>query len=80
MTNKTYHIKTIKELMEIVTEKNIDCFLIDFENWLRLSVKLKSIAKQTGSKMKMLDEFGWIDDGTNDAFITIKVREKNETK
>ena len=74
--NEKYNIKTIKEILEIVNEKNVDGFITDFSNWLRFRLIVQS--KQVkGVKMIIDNEdtFNWIDDGKSNIKLNIELRE-----
>jgi len=76
MNEKKYQIKTIKELLDIVTPENIDCFLKDFGSWLAINVMAKTANKEMGNAIDISTSgvFTWIDDGKNDARITIQIK------
>ena len=59
MPKKEYKLKTIQEIVEVVNEKNLKGFLIDFEAWLKIGIKTKS-----NEIVKLgTDVFIWNDDG-----------------
>lgn len=81
---KEYDISNLADILKTVNNKNIDCFIKDFEEWLRLSVHLKSqMSIKLFEKMGMLklpSSFKWKDDGKNDTTIIINKMDngKNE--
>jgi len=76
MNHKIY---TIKELLEIVNDKNIDNFLVDFSAWLHMNIEMKKFAdgmNLPGIEIRHTDYFHWIDDGKHGATITLKVEDE----
>lgn len=56
---KQHKLKTIKEITEVVNEKNLKGFLTDFEAWLRIGIEMKE-----NKIIKFgTDVFIWNDDG-----------------
>lgn len=75
MKPKEYKIKTIDEIFEVVNEDNVDCFLEDFSNFVKIKVSMRKIIEDFSiSTCKPSTGFNWIDDGKNDAEITIKIK------
>ena len=75
--NKSHNIETLKDVIEIINEKNIKCFLVDFENWLRLGLTLKKIAKESPMikrvEISKENTFKWTDDNKNDINLSVKI-------
>jgi len=75
----TYEIKTMQDILECVNQNNVDSFLTDFKGYLTTAIMLKELAELVGetedAKKIMTDGFTWIDDGKNDATISIGVKE-----
>ena len=74
--NEKYRIKTIKEILEIVNEENVDGFITDFSNWLRFRLHVQS--KQVKGVKMIIDNddtFNWIDDGKKNIKVNIEIRE-----
>jgi len=71
--NNEYKIYTIDGIIDIVNEKNVDNFLIDFNNFIKYRVKIRELEK-SGLKIKTDDYFNWIDDGKNEGYIKFKVK------
>ena len=59
---KSYKLKTIKQVAEVVNEKNLKGFIIDFEQWLKIVVKMKN-SKLAKIVRIELETFKWNDDG-----------------
>lgn len=57
---KEYELRTLADIIEAVTEENMETFLSDFSMWLGIEVGLKGIAGVT-SKYRGL--MRWRDDG-----------------
>jgi len=78
MKDKIYKIKTIKDIHKIVTEKNIDNFIIDLKSFLiyRMNMKKLKIFENIFKVEFDEDTFTWEDDGKHKGKITIKI--KNE--
>ena len=71
--NNEYKIYTIDGIIDIVNEKNVDNFLIDFNNFIKYRVKIRELEK-SGLKIKTDNYFNWIDDGKNEGYIKFKVK------
>jgi hypothetical protein len=73
--SKTYNLKTIKEIEDIITEENIECFKTDFCSWLDILIKMKEINKTSEEFfIEISGSFKWIDDGENNKTITIQIK------
>jgi len=42
---KKYQIKTLQEIIEVISADNLDNFLIDFKRWLEIQINIKNINK-----------------------------------
>jgi hypothetical protein len=79
---KEYKIKTIKEIEDIITKDNVECFKTDFCRWLDILVGLRTAEKILGDKFgtgweKMNDGmFKWIDDGKNNIKIKCQINSR----
>lgn len=65
---KSYKINTLQDIIDCVTNENIDRFLIDFEGLSRSAILVKEATKhpvQTGA-------YEWIDDGKHNIDIEIQ--------
>ena len=75
---KSYKIKTLKDILEAVNDKNVDGFLLDFEQFLRVAVSAQAL----NNDIFKLDVdgigFTWNDDGENGVVKKITVEIKNE--
>ena len=73
---KTYALKTVEDITNVVNEKNLSNFIIDFTAWLTMRV----VFKKSGIDEKVIkfdnSQFRWIDDGKHDKLITIKSMEE----
>jgi hypothetical protein len=70
-----HNIKTIADIIKVVNNDNLKNFLQDFQNYLCMHVALKNISE--GGDIEIIQEeqiFSWIDDGKNDADITIEIK------
>jgi hypothetical protein len=70
MKTKRYEIKTIKEIIELINETNINNFIVDFTNWLHLRVYVNNLPR---NRFKNNDTFVWIDDDKNEININFKL-------
>ena len=73
-----YVIKTIKDIENVITEKNVECFKKDFCKWLDFMIAFKKAAEIMPIKIAPDRDFIWIDDGKNNA--TIRIIAENEKK
>lgn len=75
---KEHNITTIKEILEVVNEKNLKGFLTDFSNWLSFFLAVRKVKKEMPKWVAIKDEttFKWIDDGKTDAKINIEITTK----
>lgn len=69
--NKRYEIKTIKEIIALIDETNINNFIIDFKKWLHLRVYAKKLPR---IKFENNDTFVWIDDNKNEINVKFKLK------
>ena len=65
---RQHHIRTLRDILEVVDEKNVEGFIKDFSDWLRILVV---VAKIDPSQIKVNDKdiFTWIDDGKNNVHV-----------
>lgn len=71
-----HDIKTLEDILKVVTPENIDNFLTDFRGFLTLNMLVDSTQKIFGEEnifRKDHNIFHWIDDGKTDAHINIEV-------
>jgi len=80
MENKKEHkIKTINEIFEVVNEENVDCFLEDFSNFVRIRLETKTMCEMLfvpdyiERNVKFENSFNWIDDRKNDININVNL-------
>lgn len=76
---KKYDLKTIEDIVKVITFENIDNFLIDFRGFLTLNMTIKLAQKIVGKENVEIKKehegiFHWIDDGKTDAHIHIEVK------
>ena len=67
MANK-YEIKTMQDIVDCVTTKNIENFMIDFRNFLESAISIKEVFENIKT-----DGFVWTDDGKNKCSNEIKL-------
>jgi hypothetical protein len=60
--NQTYVITTIKELVDVATEKNVENLMQDLFNFIMFANNPNFQADST--------KFVWVDDGKNDVFVS----------
>ena len=86
MQKKFHNLKTVKEITNIITEKNLDVFIADFKMFLELQIKTREIdfSKIEGLEGIALDEiqmgesFRWCDDGeVGCSNITVSINLEN---
>ena len=78
MESKQYKIKNVKEMVDCTNEANLDNFLKDLKGYLSTAHMLRELADLVGDPNAQKigeDGFTWIDDGKNEATITIGVKE-----
>ena len=79
MESKQYQIKTVQDMIDCTNEANLENFLTDLKGYLSTANMLKSLAELVGETEEQkeieTDGFTWIDDGKNDATISIGVKE-----
>lgn len=73
---KEYKLETIQKIIDILTDKNINNFLIDSSNYLRLMMTLRDMGNILAAKSE--HTFVWIDDGKNNFSITVVVKKTKE--
>jgi meiotically up-regulated gene 157 (Mug157) protein len=73
---KIIRIKSIEDILKIITEENKDNFLKDFSNFLTMNINTKKL----GLSEVIINptEFMWIDDGKNDIRVNIEFKQKDE--
>lgn len=81
--DKKYEINTIDMVIQVVNEDNIDNFLVDFGNFLRMALMNKNLGKMAYAfgAIKELPppaKFTWIDDGKNDATINVNLKDERK--
>jgi len=78
MNNKEHKLKTVKEIIDVITLDNIEVFKKDFCAFLDMSVMIKELQNKFSKDIKIDDErteqFHWIDDGKNDITFNIEVK------
>jgi hypothetical protein len=78
MKAKRYKIETMQDIVDCTNEGNLDNFLIDFKEMLKVAHNLRSISESigemTGAKIQKANvlTFNWIDDGKHKGKIIIK--------
>ena len=79
MTNKTYKLKNLEDIVKAVKEENTENFIRDFTGWLGLHIGIEKEIKNLLEGVELIRNYTmtWIDDGKNDAKITIII--KNES-
>lgn len=71
---KTYKLKTIKDILEVVTEDNLENFMVDLMAFLSMRIEFNKLETLKGV-IKMDDScFQWIDDGKHNATYKFKVK------
>jgi hypothetical protein len=76
MKSKKYTLKTITEITDTVTEKNIDNFIIDFKTFLLLAIQFKKLRLLKDLVKFDASKFEWKDDGKNNIVVNIKKDKK----
>jgi hypothetical protein len=73
-----HELKTLADILKVITPENLEVFLVDFRMWLTLSMIVDSVNSIEGieAEKKEPDIMNWIDDGKNDAHIRITVANK----
>lgn len=66
MENKTYTIATMQDIFDLITEDNIDSFMLDFYKMVHTNaLARKEIGEEEWMKLRM-PSFRWINDNKND--------------
>ena len=72
-----YEIKTLADILKVITAENIDVFLVDFKSWLEFNMLIEVIKKAMEKEgLISLPNHGtmsWIDDGKNNVSIKLEV-------
>lgn len=77
---KSYKLVTIQDITKVLTDKNIDNFLVNFKMWLSMRIEFKKVEK-VGDIVKFDNtRFTWIDDGKHEADFRVKVNFENKAK
>jgi len=71
MSNKTHHIFTMQDILEVVTEDNITILCEDLINTLFFYVEMKKTMTEEAAKKIKTDGFDWIDDGETNFEVNI---------
>lgn len=74
---KRHEIRTLRDILEVVDDKNIEYFIKDFSDWLRILVVVGKLDK-TQIKLMNSDIFTWIDDKKNN--VHVKFHKQQEAK
>jgi hypothetical protein len=80
MNSKEYKITTLKDVLEVVNENNLQCFIKDLHSWLACRLEIKKQLLILGEDIleaEMPNGFTWIDDGKNNANIRIEIKNDN---
>ena len=71
--SNAHDLKTVQDIANVVNPKNIECFLVDFRQFLELNIEVRNQVS-----IPFSSDFIWIDDGeTGLKEIKIKVVDKN---
>lgn len=73
-----HDLKTIEDVLKVITTENIDYFLIDFRGFLTLNMTIKTMQELVGNENISIKKehegvFHWIDDGKTGAKINIEI-------
>ena len=78
MKEKEYHLKTIQDILDVLTMANLDNFKKDFNAWLDVHVAIKISNELFKESMKIQQinhgEMIWIDDGKNEQNYNITIK------
>jgi hypothetical protein len=69
----------MKDVTNVVTEDNIDNFMIDFKTWLSMAIQFKKIKELKGLVKLDISKFKWEDDGKHDLGVHIKSKDNAAT-
>jgi hypothetical protein len=77
--NNEHKLETISDIIKVVNPENLENFLKDFRGFLTMRMSVDTIAQifGEGTEVQTSGAMHWIDDGKNDAKITIEVVNKN---
>lgn len=80
MSSPKHEIKTLQDILWAVNMDNVDNFLKDFDSFARMWAGTRGIVEAVGSAVELEQvikdvKFTWIDDGKNEAKVTVEVRE-----
>lgn len=72
-----HDLKTIEEIIDVITPENLENFLIDFRGFLTLNLTIASVQDIFGKENVKIEReerkvFHWIDDGKTEAHIHVK--------
>ncbi len=79
---KKYKIKTIQDIIDCTDENNLDSFLVDLKNLIKIAHTFQSINNIVAEMKDMPKEIAkiktdgivWIDDGKNNIKVTISTK------
>lgn len=77
MKQKVIILKTVKEMLAVLNENNIDNFLVDFKCWLELGIEFKS--NMVGIVKFDDSQFKWIDDGEHNLTVNVTIKDDEKT-
>ncbi len=78
--DKTYTIKTIRELVEVYKEtENKELLIKDLHRYVDMVAAFEGIAEVVGESGAVKSgDFNWIDDGKQDVTVNISVHHTNQ--
>jgi len=74
---KKHDIRTLRDILEVVDDKNIDYFIKDFSDWLYILVIVAKLDK-TQIEVNNADIFTWIDDKKNNVHVSFSKKKQGE--
>lgn len=87
MISKEYKIITIRDVLDVVNESNIDSFMNDFRFYIEtvwnMQKLFNSIAESENIPVEiaqLVSEFNWVDDGKQKHKIILNMKQNGDRK
>ena len=82
-TNKEYQFSSIEDMLEFLTNENVELFLVDFSKMLKQAVAVQDMAKvgcelkgiEYTNDMTCVDSMTWIDDGKHEGKTVLRLKD-----
>ena len=79
MADEKHEIKTLQDILRVVTVENSEAFLKDFEayiaTWSLIRTTIEAVAPETLEKTVASARFTWVNDGKHDIRLNFQVQQ-----